>query len=169
MFTLVIGGSASGKSEYAEKHVMSLDGTRLYIATMEPFGEEARQRICRHQASRRDRGFETIECYVNLSGLQIPKDGNVLLEDLGNLTANEMFRPDGKISSIVPGVEHLLGQCRHLTIVTNEVFSGGSDYQGDTLRYLRELAMINRTLAARANRVVEVFSGLGSIRKGEGI
>ena len=41
MLTLVIGGSASGKSEYAEQHVMSLNGARIYIATMEPFGKEA--------------------------------------------------------------------------------------------------------------------------------
>ena len=56
MFTLVIGGSASGKSEYAERHVLSLStpektspqfGNRIYIATMQPFGEDARARIAR--------------------------------------------------------------------------------------------------------------------------
>lgn len=40
MFTLVIGGAASGKSEYAEAHVETLPGRRLYIATMEPWDEE---------------------------------------------------------------------------------------------------------------------------------
>lgn len=51
MFTLVIGGAASGKSEYAEAHVETLPGRRLYIATMEPWDEECRARIARHQGS----------------------------------------------------------------------------------------------------------------------
>ena len=29
MFTLVIGGAASGKSEYAENHVQKLSGSRI--------------------------------------------------------------------------------------------------------------------------------------------
>ena len=169
MFTLVIGGSTSGKSEFAEQLTLSLDGPRLYIATMEPFGEEAHARIARHRTARRERGFETIENYVNLSSLEIPEGANALLEDLGNLAANEIFRPDGNIGRVVPGIEHLLTRCRHLTVVTNEVFSGGKDYEGETLRYLRELAQINRTLAARADRVVEVVCGLPNLLKGESL
>ena len=33
MFTLVIGGAASGKSEYAEAHTLSLSGQKVYLAT----------------------------------------------------------------------------------------------------------------------------------------
>ena len=57
MLTLVIGGSASGKSEYAEQHVMSLNGARIYIATMEPFGKEAEDRISKHRQMRKNKGF----------------------------------------------------------------------------------------------------------------
>lgn len=57
MFTLVIGGAASGKSEYAEAHVETLPGRRLYIATMEPWDEECRARIARHQAAGRTNGL----------------------------------------------------------------------------------------------------------------
>ena len=42
MFTFIIGGSASGKSEYAEQHVLSLSGGRVYIATLEPWDGTAR-------------------------------------------------------------------------------------------------------------------------------
>ena len=97
MFTLVIGGSASGKSEYAERFVLSLDGSgpRIYIATMEPFGSEAQARIARHHAMRRGRGFETLECYQNIGSISVPLNSNVLLEDLGNLVANELFGGGG--------------------------------------------------------------------------
>ncbi len=211
MFTLVIGGSASGKSDYAERHVLSLggDGPRIYIATMEPFGEEAQARIARHHAMRRDRGFETIECYRNAGAVRLPENSNVLLEDLGNLAANELFgaelpqadngaelpqkqgsteppqaeKQDGTeaqdgaeqhtddISAalserIAAEVDSLRSQCSHLTIVTNEVFSGGKEYEGETLTYLRLLAMLNRKLAAGADLVVEVVCGLPDILKG---
>ena len=91
MFTLVIGGAASGKSEYAEAHVETLPGRRLYIATMEPWDEECRARIARHQAARAHKRFTTVECYRNLSQLTVPPDSNVLLECLGNLVANERY------------------------------------------------------------------------------
>lgn len=176
MFTLVIGGSASGKSDYAERYVLSLkgDGPRIYIATMEPFGEEARARIARHHALRRDRGFETIECYRKAGEIRLPENSSVLLEDLGNLTANELFCPEPpraeELCTILPErmaaeIDSLRAQCRHLTIVTNEVFSGGKEYEGETLAYLRVLAALNRKLAAEADAVVEVVCGLPDVLK----
>ena len=184
MFTLVIGGSASGKSDYAERHVLSLkgDGPRIYMATMEPFGAEAQARIARHHAMRRDRGFETIECYRNAGAVRLPENSNVLLEDLGNLAANELFgaelpqADDGaelhtdELSAVLSeriaaDIDSLRAQCSHLTIVTNEVFSGGKEYEGETLTYLRVLAALNRKLAARADFVVEVVCGLPDVLK----
>ena len=167
MFTLVIGGAASGKSEYAEAHVETLPGRRLYIATMEPWDEECRARIARHQAARAHKRFTTVECYRNLSQLTVPPDSNVLLECLGNLVANERYgRQGGGVAQAVAGVAHLLRQCRHVTVVTNEVFSSGEAYQGDTLSYLRDLAWANRTLARRADRVVDLVCGLPGVWQG---
>lgn len=175
MFTLVIGGSASGKSEYAERFVLSLDGSgpRIYIATMEPFGREAQARITRHHAMRRGRGFETLECYQNIGSISVPLNSNVLLEDLGNLVANELFGEcaiteelDNSLSErIAEEIEALRTKCAHLTIVTNEVFSGGKDYEGETLTYLRILAKLSRLLAGRADYVVEVVCGLPDVLK----
>ena len=172
----MIGGSASGKSDYAERHVLSLEGggPRIYIATMEPFGEEARARIARHHALRRDRGFETIECYRNIGSLLLPADSNVLLEDLGNLMANELFGNDAAAvdeetdlpDRIAEEIEKVFSDCAHMTIVTNEIFSGGNNYEGETLIYLRALARLNRILAKRADYVVELVCGLPDVLKG---
>lgn len=168
MFTLVIGGAASGKSEYAEALVMKLDGPRVYLAAMEPFGPEAEARIARHRAMRAARGFETVERYTDAGGAPLPPGANVLLEDLGNLAANEMYSPaGGGGEAVFAGVERLLDRCRHLTVVTNEVFSGGADYAGDTLRYMKALADINRWLAGEADFVCEVAVGLPNVLKGE--
>lgn len=95
MLILVTGGSASGKSAHAERllceHAAS---SRLYLATMQPFGAAAQKRIARHRALRQGKGFQTVERPLNLAGLELPRryDG-ILLEDLGNLLANELFAP----------------------------------------------------------------------------
>ena len=166
MFTLVIGGSASGKSEYAEQQVIALPGRRWYLATMEPWDDECLARIAKHQAARAEREFTTVECYRNLPALDLPPEGNVLLECLGNLVANELYGPEaGGAARVLEGIDHLLNTCTHLTVVTNEVFSGGAEYEGDTLRYLKDLAWVNRVLARKADKVVELVCGLPNVLK----
>lgn len=166
MFTLIIGGSASGKSEYAEQQVLALDGQRVYLATLEPWDDECRVRIRRHQEARAARGFQTMECYRGLDELTVPENANILLDGLGNLVAGELYHPDGRgTAAILAGVDQLRSQCRHLTIVADEVFSGGQDYAGDTLRYLREMGRLHCDLAQRADRVVEVVAGIPNILK----
>ena len=167
MLTLVIGGAASGKSEFAENLVLTLPGRRVYVATMEPYDGECLARIEKHRRQRAGKGFLTLERYRDLDGLEVPTGANVLLECMSNLLANELYSPQGGGSAaVLGGVERLCARCANLTIVTNEVFSGGKDYEGDTLRYLRALGSVNRALAARANRVVEVVCGCANVLKG---
>lgn len=170
MFTFIVGGSASGKSEYAEQHVLSLPGQRVYIATLEPWDNECRVRIHKHQDARAERGFTTLECYRGLDQLTVPAGSNVLLDGLGNLVAGELYHPDGHgIAAILSGVNHLLTQCSHLTIVADEVFSGGQDYEGDTLHYLQEMGRLHRDLAQRADRAVEIVCGIPNVLKEESL
>lgn len=170
MFTLVIGGAASGKSAYAERLFAGSAGPLYYVATMEPFDAECERRIERHRARRAGRGFETIERYRDLAGLTLPKRSGVLLECMGNLTANELYSPQGAgphtVKAVLEGVDRLIAQCRQLVVVSNEVFMGGRDYEGDTLRYMEVLAEINRGMAARADHAVEIVAGLPVFHKG---
>lgn len=173
MMTLVIGGAASGKSEFAEALVLEAGNhPRYYIATMQPFDDECRARIRRHREMRAKKQFETVECFVNLAGVTLPKKGVVLLECMSNLAANELYSPDGAgddaVASIQRGIRRLKNQCEELIIVSNEVFSGGSCYEGDTLRYLRVLADVNRMLAKEADAVYEVVCGCPVCHKGKG-
>ena len=172
MLTLVIGGAASGKSEYAETLILRTGSLpRTYIAAMEPFDDECRARIARHRAMRAQKDFETVECYTNLGHLRLPGGGAVLLECVSNLVANELYSPKGAgadaEAAILRGIDALLPQCRELVAVTGEVFSGGCDYEGDTLRYLLVLAAVNRALAARADRVAEIVCGQAVYYKGK--
>lgn len=173
MFTLVVGGAASGKSEYAEGLVLASPcKPRYYIATMEPFGEEGRARVEKHCRMRADKQFETVECYTGLSSLRLRQRGTALLECMGNLAANELYSPDGAgnsagaFAAMISGIEALLSQCADLVVVSNEVFSGGNHYAEGTEDYLRLLARVNRVLAQRADRVCEVACGMPQYYKG---
>ena len=174
MTVLVSGGAASGKSAFAEEQLclLSGDSPRIYLATMQPFGEEAAARIERHRALRAGRGFQTAECFCNLTGAELPSGCSVLLEDVGNLLANEMFDPAGSgpddaANAVVHGVKEIQGRCRHLVLVSNGVGAGGADYGCETLRYMRLLGEVNRRLAALSDRVCEIVCGLTEYYKGE--
>ena len=70
---------------------------------------------------------------------------------MSNLTANEIYAPEGVgedrcSEEILAGVTALENQCRHLIIVSNEVFEGGTNYDPSTVRYLDILGKINREL-----------------------
>ena len=171
MTVLVIGGAASGKSDCAENLLCGLSGDapKIYVATMEPYGAEAAARIAKHRDMRAGRGFRTVERYTDLAGLRVPDASAVLLEDLGNLCANELF-PAGNVeqaeASILRGIRNLETQCAHLVIVSNEVFSGGTAYRGDTLSYLRLLGRLHQTLARMSDGVCEVVCGIPLYYKG---
>ena len=166
MLILVTGGAASGKSAHAERMLCEkAQGTRLYLATMEPFGEGAKMRIARHRALRAGKGFETMERPCDLPGLTLARryDG-ILLEDLSNLLANELFSPVGAgetaFGSILAGIDALQTRCETLVVVTNEVFSDGLPYDADTVHYLETFGRLNAALAARAAAVYESVCGI---------
>ena len=94
MLRLVIGGSASGKSEYAEELILSLSGDEKvdYIATMKYFDDEVEERILRHRKRREGSRFVTIEKEKNLQELDRSNLSRfAMLECMSNLLANEMF------------------------------------------------------------------------------
>lgn len=170
MLTLVVGGAASGKSAYAERLVLQTALPRYYLATMQVWDAECAARVEKHRRMRAEKQFETLECPLHLGTVHLPAWGTALLEDLGNLTANELYDPAGAgetaASAILDGLDRLAAQCEHLVVVSNEVFSGGANYAGDTDRYLKALAQVNNALAARADAVVRVVCGIPVYHKG---
>ena len=189
MLHIVYGGSASGKSSYAESFAMSLqgEGRLLYIATMYPYkwntteiDPETMQRIERHRAMRADKGFDTVECYRHVEHIVAKRQGVLLLECMSNLLANEMYlEPDSNAGSdmaetmspvsnkIVQALIDLSTRVQELVIVTNDVFSDGGSltYDESTREYVKNLAEINCALAREAATVTEVVCGIPVIVK----
>lgn len=179
---LVIGGSGSGKSSYAEETAVSLAQEsvreitmkKYYLATMQVFDEEGRDKIDRHRNLRRGKGFFTIEQPTGIScALKKMGDGDriVLLECISNLTANEMFsekKTKTKMQvaqDIMQDIKMLKEQTNHLVVVSCNVFEDGIAYDEAATEYIQAMGKINRELAALADRVVEVAAGIPVILK----
>jgi len=113
MLTFIFGGSASGKSEYAEQYATSLahncNAPLLYLATMCANDTESKQRIERHRRMRANKPFQTIEVSKKIGSIAVPSNSVVLLECLSNLLANEMFSSNTAVYS----VSSLLQEIRH--------------------------------------------------------
>ncbi len=170
MLTLVSGGAASGKSEYAESLVLASPARpRVYVATMEVRDAESRARVRRHRNMRRDKGFCTVEAPRDLEHAVLPAGGVALLECMSNLCANECFGPEGfegAYDRIWRGICHLTAVCADVVIVSNELFSDGITYAPETERYLSLLANLNRAISQKADRVAEVCCGIPVLWKG---
>lgn len=169
MLILVSGGSGSGKSAFAESLIAdSPMARRIYLATMRVWDEEGRARVARHRALRAGKGFETVECPLDLDSAALPAGSAVLLEDLSNLLLNERFAAPGAEERVLNGVKHLADTAALAVVVTNELCSDGIRYDPDTAAYLEELSGLNRAIAAGADAVYEVACGLPICWKGGG-
>ncbi|MBO4367091.1 MAG: bifunctional adenosylcobinamide kinase/adenosylcobinamide-phosphate guanylyltransferase, partial [Clostridia bacterium] len=134
--------------------------------TMQVYDEESVRRVVLHREQRADKGFETVECPMDLAKVQVSPGSTVLLEDIPNLLANEMF-DGGDTGRILPAIRGLSETCGHLIIVTNDVFRDGIVYPGSTQEYIRRLAGLNRDIAFLADTVCEVVYSIPVILKGE--
>lgn len=170
MEILLTGGSANGKSTFAERLAATLPGPRVYLAAMIPYGEDGPARVARHRTQRAALGFETIERYTDIGGATFSEGATVLLECLCNLTANEMFEPVGAkedtVTAVLDGVAALARRAGTLIVVTNDVSSDGAEYKQSVRDYVQALGEINRRLARRFDCVCELCCGIPIPLKG---
>lgn len=170
MTTLITGGAKCGKSRLAEHLLENCKSNKFYIATMQPFGEEAFAAIERHRRIRAGKGFETIEKYTDLYEVDLPENCHILLECLANLCANEMFRNKeicDPTERIIQGITHLKKRAENFVIVTNNVGSDGVDYGTGTNKYIEVMGRINTLTATLADNVIDCVYGVPVILKGK--
>lgn len=180
MFHVITGGSGSGKSEYAENCIvhyhekMKEKQVLVYIATMEPFGEETQRKIARHRSMREGKGFQTVECYRDLVGIdgKVLEGGSVLLECMSNLAANTFYErvmqekepleqlAKETVEVLWKGIRHLQNLCSNLVVVTNEVGGTCEPLSKEMEQYTKIMGEINRKMAEHADLVTEVVYGI---------
>ncbi len=178
MMLLVIGGSGSGKSAYAEDALLSLTKNnqikKYYIAAMQVFDQEGMEKVQRHRKNRSGKGFYTIEQPIAiehaLEEMQ-SREKAALLECVSNLAANEMFSEKIPKSAeqitekVIKGIQTLKDNLTHLVVVSGNVFEDGRIYDPATMEYIRAMGKINQSLASMADQVVEIVVGIPIMAK----
>lgn len=178
MKVLVVGGSKSGKSAFAQTLAVKLSGNgkRYYVATMIPADGEDRERIRRHVADRAGLGFETLEQGRNLPQCLARADcrGAFLLDSVTALLMNEMY-PDPVTWKMDPGagirtaesLSEFAKSIQNGVFVADDLSGDPKIYDPETESFRQMLAQCQRTLAALCDTVVEVSGGNAVIWKGE--
>lgn len=166
---LVTGGSKSGKSAAAEGILSRFCGRKIYIAAMEPYGEDAARAIERHHRMRAGKGFETIERRRDLGGADIGTGSAVMIECMLTLLANEMFGdepPADPVSHIVSGIESLSERASLIVTVSGIVSCDGITYPKETMDYMAKMEQLNGRLGEMADCIIESVCGIPVTVKG---
>ena len=159
---LITGGSRSGKSSYAEKLALALSPTPVYLATARIWDDEFRERVRRHQ-ERRGPQWTNIEEEKQLSRHDLT--GRVVVVDCMTLWATNFFFDlesdvDRSLAALKAEFDRLTAQDATFIIVTNEIGSGGTPVNDVQRRFTDLLGWLNQYVAAKADRVVLMVSGI---------
>ncbi len=140
---------------------------------MQVWDAECAARVAKHRAMRAEKQFATVECpktcILSACRSRAPPCWKIWATwPPMSCTAPTAAacRPSRRRKKCWRGFEAIAAQCNHLIIVSNEVFSGGADYAGETDLYLQALAMVNNAVAAKADAVCRVVCGLPVYYKG---
>lgn len=165
---LITGGARSGKSSYAEGLALSLAPDPVYLATARIWDEEFHERVRRHQ-ERRAPQWTNIEEEKYLSRHDLA--GRVVLVDCLTLWATNFFfdmesDADKALESMKAEFERFTAQDATFIFVTNEIGMGGTSENALQRKFTDMQGWMNQHVAARADEVVLMVSGIPVIIKG---
>jgi adenosylcobinamide kinase/adenosylcobinamide-phosphate guanylyltransferase len=165
MLIFITGGARSGKSAFAERLALDLNGKRAYLATAQALDAEMAAKIEKH---RKDRGatWDTYEEPLAVPDLLLKLGGSydiVLLDCLTLWLSNIMAHSEGdgavaiRSDELVAALHAFKGTC---IVVSNEVGLGIVP-DNPLARQFRDLAgMLNQKVAKAADEVYFTASGI---------
>jgi adenosylcobinamide kinase/adenosylcobinamide-phosphate guanylyltransferase len=168
--TMLTGGVRSGKSSYALE-IAEQYTHKTFIATAVAFDDEMRQRITAHKLER-DASYVCIEEPLNLAGalhnLGGDTPGVVVIDCLTVWMGNLLHEyPDSlDADAAVDAFIHALAATRSpVVVVTNEVGLGIIPDNELARMYQIMLGKVNRKIAAIADTVILMVSGIPVVIK----
>lgn len=189
---LITGGERSGKSTYAEQTALALSGNPVYVATARIWDEEFRLRVKRHK-ERRGPQWTNIEEEKFLSRHKL--EGRTVLVDCITLWTTNFFfdaipqnvpaeEPAGEtlearqakaglrqaeeaLRNVKEEFMRFTDQEATFIFVTNEIGMGGIAANEVQRRFTDVLGRVNQFVAARADEVYVMVSGIPVKIKGK--
>lgn len=178
MIRLIMGGTRSGKSSFAERIANSIGGSDvIYLATAEIRDEEMKKRVKRHRQDR-PASWQTIEEPYQVSKVleNVPRKSVVLLDCITVLISNLLlrgeavdkdqndFKIEGKEIDILSELESVIKAAQEnkleLIMVTNEVGLGLVPTYKLGREYRDISGKANHYLAQKADEVYLLSAGL---------
>jgi len=168
VITLLLGGTRSGKSRYAQELAGQLSAHPLYVATSRPWDADHRARIARHQ---RERGPEwrTLECELDLAAL--PLAGEVAVIDCMTLWLSNFFSDaQGDVDLCLERARRIIDALAErpatLLLVSNELGQGLHAPSEVGRKFVDLQGWVNQHIACRADNVAWMVAGIAHYVKG---
>ena len=159
--TLVLGGTRSGKSKFAENLTTPV-GKGTYIATAEARDLEMQNRIQRHQ-NRRGQTWHTIEAPLNLVDALATAEtlGNPVLVDCLTIWLSNLMELERNIDKETDTLISRLAKLScSVVIVSNEVGQGIVPTNALARRFCDHAGRLNQAVATQADHVFFVTAGI---------
>jgi len=166
--TLVLGGASSGKSAWAEQHILELGQNVGYIATAQASDPEMEERIAQHRARRglewttREVPLDIIPCFNTF-----PADLPILLDCVTLWLSNLMLAKKNIAVEIKALIDYLKNFAGKLVLVSNEIGLSVVPHTKMGRDFQKVQGQINQQLAAVSDRVVFIVAGLPMLLKGQ--
>jgi len=182
---LILGGQKSGKSRRAEQLAATWLAAApthraVFIATAQPWDDEMRQRIARHQRDRAERvpGMRTVEEPLRLAEavMQHSRADTLVVVDCLTLWLTHLLMPAEGMENTPPAqaepaavalfLEAITQAPGPLVLVGNEIGLGVIPLGREVRAFVDALGSLNQQVAQRCQRVTLMAAGLPLALKG---
>ena len=179
MKILILGGSKSGKSDFAQEIALKLanGGVHYYVATMENTGTEAdKATVASHLRRREGMDFVTVEQGRHILDClnRVDPKGTFLVDSVTTLVTNELYPPEKNYETYEEGAVRcgkelleFIRRVNHAVVVSDDLSRDAIRFDPATEAFRRHLGRIHRELARECDVVMEMAFGNLMIHKGE--
>lgn len=166
--SLILGGAASGKSNFAEKLVFSTQRPRIYIATAQAFDDEMQAKIARHRDIRGE-NWTTLETPLDMPGalVNVPSNHIVLVDCLTLWLSNHLLA-ENPLNQLGNDLLSAIAKTKApVVLVSNEAGLGVVPDNALARKFRQAQGELNQQMATAADLVVNVTAGIPIAIKGQ--
>ena len=165
---MILGGAASGKSDFAETLVKGTGRNLVYLATAQAHDAEMQAKLAHHREAR-GAGWQTIEEPLDVGRILATVSGDTaVLLDCATMWLSNQMMAENDLAEAEAGLMAGFALCpAPVVVVSNEVGLSVVPDNALARRFRDAQGRLNQKLAQRAGLVVNVIAGLPQVLKGE--